>query len=223
MPKCSARKRSRAALDSRAVSVPWISRRPSEGAMRPAKRLRNVDFPEPDGPTRSWRGEAPLRWPRKAARARRRPSRDSRALPWARRRGVVGRPPRQGAQPPAARGGRASRKPRGNSRRRRTRARGASAGTVPGQPAERRSGKQAERRRARRGLRARGRRTARPAAPAPGAPGIERRGDASGGACRSPSSPGYYNMGHNNGRHPAPRVVGRRAALACRARAACGL
>ena len=58
MPKCSARKRSRAELDSFAMSVPKTSSRPSDGVTMPHKRLKNVDFPAPEGPMSSTRSFA---------------------------------------------------------------------------------------------------------------------------------------------------------------------
>ncbi len=40
------------------ISVPSTSSRPAEGVTIPASRLRNVDFPAPDGPTSSTRSRA---------------------------------------------------------------------------------------------------------------------------------------------------------------------
>src|SRR5581483_5540694 len=55
MPKCSARKPSRAEAGSLVMSVPrmWIA--PTCGATMPQMRLRNVDLPLPEGPTSSTR------------------------------------------------------------------------------------------------------------------------------------------------------------------------
>src|ERR1043166_4820636 len=50
MPKCSARKPSRADAGSLVISVPRISICPDCGATMPQIRLRKVDLPLPDGP-----------------------------------------------------------------------------------------------------------------------------------------------------------------------------
>src|SRR5215831_19363834 len=55
MPKCSARKPSRADAGSLVMSVPRMSISPICGATMPQIRLRNVDFPLPDGPIRRMR------------------------------------------------------------------------------------------------------------------------------------------------------------------------
>ena len=51
MPMCSARKRSRAALDNCVISVPMSSILPLSGWAMPQRRLSRVDFPLPEGPS----------------------------------------------------------------------------------------------------------------------------------------------------------------------------
>src|SRR5262245_35294813 len=58
MPKCSARKASRAAAPSLVRSRPRISIRPDCGARMPQSRLKNVDLPLPEGPISRMRSRA---------------------------------------------------------------------------------------------------------------------------------------------------------------------